>query len=205
MRFLSTMILSLSFFLFERCNVCSCKQVTCPAFNDTTFSQWFPYNKGDTLIFQNDTTYDTISFYDIEKSSAYDIKRGCYGSSNGCTANCRITSNETYDVYRKLHVSIDKVTPFESSATGGMVFFNLYAFNCQSNNIADTGLVTPSVPSKYLTSLNIGGKIYNNVQVFQQDTSGSMTYTGPYKVYLQKNKGVVAYENYPDLKLWVKQ
>jgi hypothetical protein len=206
MRFLLAIFLSFIIFLFDHCSICSCKQVPCPAFSDNNFSQWFPYSNGDTVIFQSSSEFDTIRFSGIEKSSSYDASRGCYNGSSGCTANCHIVSNEIFGSYnRKFQVSISIITPFGSTNPTRLVSFNLYGFSSQANNIADTGLVASSFPSKYFTTLNIGNKIYDNVQVIQQDTAGTTNYAGPYKIYLEKNQGMIAYENYPDLKLWIKR
>jgi hypothetical protein len=198
MKFFLAICLSFIIIFLTNCTVCSCKKVPCPAFNDSNFSAWFPYSTGQQIIFNNNSSFDTISFY-VDKSEAYEATQGCYGASGGCTAQCSVYSNELSSSYnRKLQIVIYGTSPKNIS-------FNLYQFSCTASDILDTGLVAPSSSSKYYSSLQIGNSVYNQVQLIQKDTSGNIIYQGPYKIYFAKNQGIVAYENYPDLRTWIKQ
>jgi hypothetical protein len=201
MKLILTICLSLTTILFNSCTVCSCKKVPCSAFSDTIFSRWFPYNTGDEVIFQSTSGSDTVSLY-VTKSEAYEASQGCFGASSGCSAGyCQIYSNELSSSYsKKLHVEIFDTSPKNISLT-------FYQFNCQGTDIADTGmvLIDTSSYSKYYPSFNIGGKTFSNVQLIAKDTTASNTIAGPYKIFLVKNTGIVAYETYPDLALWIKQ
>jgi len=53
--------------------------------------------------------------------------------------------------------------------------------------------------------MNIGGKSFSNVQLITKDTAAGYKNAGTYKIFLAKNVGIIAYENYPDLRLWIKQ
>ena len=201
MKLILTICLSFTAILFNQCTVCSCKKVPCPAFNDTSFSQWFPYNTDDKVIFQSTSVSDTISLY-VAKSEAYEATQGCFGASGGCTpGNCQIYSNELSTSYnRKFQVSI-----FGGSLKN--ISFDFYQFNCQATDITDTGLVLmdTSSHSNYYSSFNIRGKTFSNVQLITKDTAGNNKIAGPYKIFLAKDAGIVAYETYPDLELRVKQ
>ena len=203
MKLILTICLSFTAILFDHCTVCSCKKIPCPAFNDTSFSRWFPYNTDDKVIFQGTSVSDTISLY-VAKSEAYEATQGCSGASGGCIGgNCQIYSNELSNSYnRKLQVSI-----YNYSSSLKNISFDFYQFNCQATDITDTGLVLQDTSSysNYYPSVNIGGKTFSNVQLITKDTAGSNKIAGPYKIFLAKNAGIVAYEIYPDLKLWVKQ
>ena len=59
--------------------------------------------------------------------------------------------------------------------------------------------------SNYYPSLNIGGKTLSSVRLITKDTAGNNKIAGPYKIFIAKNVGIVAYEIYPDLELRVKQ
>jgi hypothetical protein len=48
-------------------------------------------------------------------------------------------------------------------------------------------------------------KTFSNVQLIAKDTAANNKIAGPYKIYLAKDVGIVAYEIYPDLELRVKQ
>jgi len=206
MKFILTICLSFVTVFFNNCSVCSCKKIPCPAFNDNNFNQWFPYSNGGKIVFENNSSFDTISF-NVEKTNSYEANKGCYHSSTGCNASCYINSNELFSSFsRKLQISLFVMTPFESSTSQKNLTLNLYQFACQANYIADTGLVStyPGILSNYYPSLNIGNTTYNSVQLIKKDTIGNNKYTGPYKIFLSKNVGIVAYENYPDLKTWIK-
>ena len=154
MKLILTICLSFTAILFNQCTVCSCKKVPCPAFNDTSFSRWFPYNTDDKVIFQSTSVSDTISLY-VARSEAYEATQGCFGASGGCTpGNCEIYSNELSTSYnRKFQVSI-----FSGSLKN--ISFDFYQFNCQATDITDTGLVLmdTSSHSNYYPSFNIRGK-----------------------------------------------
>jgi hypothetical protein len=208
MKFILIISLSLVTLFFNSCSICSCKKVPCPEFNDNSFSQWFPYSSSQKIIFQNNVAFDTISFSDIQKSTSYEANKGCYNGGTGCSADCRINSNELFFSYnRKLQITIYIMTSFESSASQKNITLNFYQFACQANNIADTGLVitSPGVSSNYYPTLNIGNTAFNNVQLIKRDTTGISKNEGPYKIYLTKNIGIVAYEVYPELKTWIKK
>jgi hypothetical protein len=201
MKLILTICLSFTAILFDHCTVCSCKKIPCPAFNDTSFSRWFPYNTDDKVIFQSTSLSDTISLY-VAKSEAYEATQGCFGANGGCTGgNCQIYSNELSTSYnRKLLVCI-----FSGSLKN--ISFDFYQFNCQATDITDTGLVLLDTYSYsiYYPSLNIGGKTFSNVQLIAKDTAANNKIAGPYKIFLAKDVGIVAYEIYPDLELLVKQ
>jgi len=200
MKFIFTLCLSFTAAFFDNCTTCSCKQVPCGAFNDTSFSQWFPYNAGDQMIFQSNSISDTFSLY-VDPSAAFEVSQGCFGANGSCFASCHIYSNELYSSYdRKLQVSIYSPSPKNIS-------LDLYQFNCQATDFADTGLVLmdSTSHSRYYPLMNIGGKSFSNVQLITKDTAAGYKNAGTYKIFLAKNVGIIAYENYPDLRLWIKQ
>jgi len=199
MKFIFTICLSFTTFFFNNCTVCSCKKVPCPAFNDTSFNRWFPYNTNDQIIFRNNSESDTFSFY-VDRSAAYETEQGCFGAHGGCIPYCRVYSNEIYSSYnRKLQVTIYSSSPKDIS-------LDFYQFNCRATDIADTGLavVDTSARSTYFSSINIGSSTFSSIQLITKDTSGGKI-SGPYKIFLEKDAGIIAYETYPDLKLWIKQ
>lgn len=197
---------------FDDCTTCSCKTVPCPGFSDSDFAKWFPYVTGQKLIFQNASTFDTINIDGVNKSDSYDASKGCINGDKGCAASCTIATDDLSPAFvRKLQVTDHTGTPFEGNETTKQINLDLYEFSCVANDFADTGLVKiqPALTgfaftSNYYSSVNIGGNVFSNVQLISMDTTSKDKYSGPYKVFLGKNAGIVAYETYPDLKLWVK-
>jgi hypothetical protein len=87
------------------------------------------------------------------------------------------------------------------------ISLDFYQFHCRATDIADTGLavIDTSAYSNYYPSINIGGSTFRSVQLVIKDTAVGNKISGPYKIFLEKNAGIIAYETYPDLKLWRKQ
>jgi hypothetical protein len=200
MKFIFTLCLFFTIFFFDSCTTCSCKKVPCAAFNDTSFDQWFPYKSDDQMIFQNNSVSDTFSLY-VDRSAAYETNQGCFGANGGCLAYCHMYSNELYSSYiRKMQFSIYNSSPKNMS-------FDLYQFNCQASDITDTGLIVIDSFSRshYYPSMNVGGRTFSNVQLITRDTAASNKISGPYKIFLAKKVGIIAYEIYPDMTLWIKQ
>lgn len=201
-------ILLFIIYFFKDCSICSCKKVSCPAFEDVKFENWFPYQQGQQIIFKYQSAYDTINLLPFEKSDAYEASQGCYHSDMGCNQNVSIASQElTANFRKKLSVNYISQTPFGSSVTTKSITLFLKGFNCSANDINDQGLiVAPGIySSSYATSLTINGSSFNNVQTITRDTTTDISTPVPFKVYLSKGTGLIAYELFPTHQLWVKQ
>ena len=70
-------ILLLTIYFFNSCSICSCKKVTCSAFEDANFINWFAYQQDQQIIFKYQSAFDTISLQGIYKSEAYEANQGC--------------------------------------------------------------------------------------------------------------------------------
>jgi len=195
--------------VFQSCQVCSCKKVPCPAFNDPEFINWFPYTPDQKTIFRYNLLTDTITIGRLEKSEAYEAGKGCYHGDIGCNMRYHVYSQEMLSNYSyKFTVNFGSQTPFESSVTTRSFSLKFYTFICDANDINSEGLLLkPGIfSSHYYPSLNIAGSVYNNVQLIIKDTTNSSNkMAGPYKIYLAKNQGMIGYEDYPALRTWIKQ
>ena len=107
--------LLITIYFFDSCNICSCKKVPCPAFEDIDFKNWFAYSPGQQIVFKYQSAYDTIHLSGFEENDAYEASQGCYHGDYGCTQNLNISSYEmTPNYIRKLHISYGSQTPFGS-------------------------------------------------------------------------------------------
>jgi len=202
-----------SFFLFSffltGCEVCSCKKIPCPEFNAPEFLHWLPYTSSQKIVFRNNSLFDTITIDRIDKSASYEASKGCLHGDNGCTMNYWLSSAEAQPDYTpKFSVDFMSTTPFESSNASKNIALRFYNFTCAASGVDDQGLLIEpgAYSSQYYASFNMAGNIYNNVQVIIKDTSGSTGKTsGPYKIYLAKDQGMVGYEHYPGLQTWIKE
>ena len=205
MKFILTACLFFILLIFNNCNVCSCKKVPCPGFNNSLFTSWFPYTINQQIFFKNGSSTDTVTILNVVNSDPYDASQGCYNGALGCNTSSQIYSGERTGDRPKLQIYYGSQTPFESTTTSENINLTLRQFNCTAKTITDQGLqvvVSPLFSVQFFSSVVIAGNTYNNVQLIRRDTND---YTGPYKVYLEKNTGIVAFENYPDLQTWVKQ
>jgi hypothetical protein len=191
------------------CNVCSCKKVACPAFSSRSFDKWFPYNNGQRLLFRDSTGHtDTITIVFQYKSNAYEAMIGCYNGAKGCKMEAQLRSIESLSTGSKfftgytLHSSWDGVQTYET------VEFVLYNFIAFATGLQDTGLVGASGPagmhSRSYTNFSLGATHYEQVQILETDTA-NFDNKSINKIYLSRNVGLIAYEEYPSGIRWVKQ
>jgi len=208
---LLTSILLLTIYIFHGCAICSCKKVSCPAFSDVNFETWFPYQPSQQLVFKNQSSFDTISLSGINKSEAYEANQGCYNGDNGCYQDLSFGSNEITgnngNFMRKFSVSYLSTTAFSSSAYQKTINLQLREFKFTANEISDMGfIIAPGLYSaSFSPSIILNGTSYINVQTIVKDTTANVSLQQPYKVYLSRGVGLIAYETYPTRALWIKQ
>lgn len=191
-------------FMINSCNVCSCKKVACPAFEDSNFQNWFAdYQSSQQFIFKHQSFFDTIKMGTPGKNEAYEAEQGCFGrGGQGCMMNFSVESTQiTSAPNRKLAITYTGGPPTSAISLWVM------GFNCSALGINDQGLVVNSLryTGSYAASLTLNGTLFNNVQVITRDTTVDQFTEQPYKVYISKGAGIVAYEIYPGRQLWVKQ
>lgn len=191
-------------FLFYSCDVCSCKKIVCPPFENAHFSSWFPYNNDQTTVFKNGSgDADTISFLAIQKSASYEASRGCYGSSGGCNTDASIYASAKFSNNNSEQISINFTEYSEQSKRISLYFGS---FKIVSDDIVSEGLKNISslnYTANFYPQLNINNIAFANVQVIMKDTVSKQS--GIYKLFLSRNNGIVAYEQYPSLTTWIKQ
>src|SRR4051812_34252786 len=65
--------------LLQACkDVCSCKKVTCPAYTNANFDQWFPYTASQQVIYMDSSLKqdnDTIVITDLTATQAYEANK----------------------------------------------------------------------------------------------------------------------------------
>lgn len=201
-------ILLLIIYFFHGCTTCSCKKVPCGAFEDVSFQNWFDYQPEQKIIFKYQAAYDTITLENFYKSEAYEASQGCYNADEGCNQYVSIGSKEVAaNLRQKLALTSNSVIPFGSSDTTKSISLFVQGFSCTASDINDQGLVVqPGIYSTVFSpTLTINGVVYNNVQTILRDTLADLPTQQPYKVYLSKGAGLIAYEIFPTHELWVKQ
>jgi hypothetical protein len=207
---LFTFTLLFTIYIFHGCSNCSCKKVPCPAFSDASFESWLPYQPGQQLVFKNQSSFDTITLSGINKSEAYEANQGCYNGDNGCYQDLSIGSNEvagtTGNYMRKFSVNYFSTTTFSSSAYQKTIELQLREFKFTANDFSEMGfaIATGLYSGSFSPSTMLNGTSYNNVQIIVRDTT-DISLQQPYKVYLSKGVGLIAYETCPTRALWVKQ
>ena len=191
-------------YLFNSCNACSCKTILCPAFEDADFQTWFAaYQSNQKSIFKYQSTYDTITTSVPHKNEAYETKQGClFGNRGGCLLSFSVGSDEiATNMRRKLSIS------YMGGPGSSSISLSVMGFDCSAIDLNDQGLVlSPGrYTGSYAASLTLNGTSFNNVQVITRDTTMDQLTGQPYKVYLSKGTGLIAYEIFPSRQLWVKQ
>jgi hypothetical protein len=210
MRIVCRLLFSVALIIsFESCQVCSCKQVPCPAFNDPEFMNWFPYAPDQKIVFRSNSLTDTITIGQLTKSEGYEANKGCYNSASGCNTDYQAYSVEAgTSFHTKFYFLYYGQKPFESSVTSKSITLRFYSFHCTASDVSSEGLQLRAgiYSSQYYPSVTVAGNVFSNVQVIVKDTSNSINkIAGPYRIYLAKNQGIVGYDEYPVLRTWVKQ
>ena len=195
-------------YIFNSCSICTCKKISCPAFEDVKFETWFAaYQTANQSVFKYQSSYDTITLGSPLKNEAYEGSQGCYGGSRGCSEDFHVASNQlTTNFRQKLTLTCYSMPTLDGSETPKRISFWLMGFNCTAIDINDQGLVLgPGAYSgSYSVSLSINGTTYSNIQTITRDTTMDST-PAPFKVYLSKGAGIIAYEMFPSHELWIKQ
>lgn len=181
-----------------------CKRTkVCPAFSYARFDAWFPYTEGQKLMFMNARQEkDSIIIFQNSRSTATETEYGWWASEPRCTMESEIKGGQGH-VYLKVDCDVREDYKFIRASLGDFIFVG--------QSIEDTGLVLDSVTMKsagykssYHSSLNLNGKTYPSVQLFERDTT-RIQIEGLCRVYVSKENGIIAYEKYPSHDLWVIQ
>ncbi|HEX7844259.1 MAG TPA: hypothetical protein VF476_00585 [Chitinophagaceae bacterium] len=192
------------------CDVCSCKKVPCPAFDNAEFTAWFPYNSNSTILFKNNTgVADTLSIYSVNKSSSYEARKGCYHGDKGCNTDGSIyaTLKHSANANTAVDFNFRTLTAFESSTPAKNLALSFGSFNIQATDLGTNGLVnitTVNYSASFHSQLTLNNTTFSNVQQIVKDTLSSKQ-AGIYKLYLSRNEGIIAYEQYPSQTIWIKQ
>ena len=212
-RLLKSFCLVLVANFYYSCQICTCKTITCAAFNDAQFDQWMPYTQDQLLIYKNAAgVFDTIRIASLKKSESYEGRTGGgYGCGRGCNADVMLAgTNMQGNDFQKLNITASKTDATgNGQATLSNIYVSMGTIGFGTPSLADTGFVKSAslqslITTKFNSSLVIGTKTFLNIQLIQLDT---LLYkqAGVYKFYFARNVGLVAWENYPDKTLWIKE
>jgi hypothetical protein len=196
----SSGLLIIAFAAIELLTSCSKRTKFCPAFSYDRYDTWFPYKEGQKLMFMNARQEkDSIIIYQNSRSTATEVEYGWWHEPQ-CSMESEIKGAQ--GVYLNIACDVREDHKFIRASIGD--------FTVVGQSIEDTGLVLDSMmlragyKSTYHSSLNLNGKTYPAVQLFEKDTT-RIQIEGLHRVYLSKENGIIAYEKYPSHELWVKQ
>ncbi len=191
-----------SAFWFNSCSICSCKKVDCPPYDNPGLDQWTKNPSGNQFIFVNSTSArDTFTIWPIEVSSGYEANKGCIeGGDRGCDEYFRMSTNGN----PKFTLYYNSFTSWDSKKVE-MVNIRLKDLEVMASGITDTGFIFHSIgiQAVFNPTVSLNGKTFSNVQLIQVDTS--VKFTSVYRIYFEKNRGLLAYEEYPSHELWIRQ
>lgn len=193
--------------LYNSCEVCSCKKIPCPGFENTNFSSWFPYSSAQAIPFSNNAgNTDTIEFLSVATSSPYEANKGCYNSSSGCTIDANIYGTAKLS-NSNIRIFFWGETPFESSNQAKRIDMQFGNFTLQASDINSQGLQNifpPNYTATFYPQLTLNNISFTNVQLIKKDTFSAKE-QGIYKLYLSQGQGIIGYEQYPSTTTWIKQ
>jgi hypothetical protein len=195
------------------CTLCSTKKVTCSAFDDPGFDNWFPYQQGSRAIFKNTVTADTFSYTieQVNRSGTYEITTG--GFSTAAPQNCTSSAYFGTVNYNNSPFGVFRITYFinnERSEKRLELNFNNGAW--EAGEIFDSSIVSCTVcqPGQFteikkeqILVFENGGT-YNDVIVLTSDTATNK-FERAYKLFIAKNRGIIGCEKFPSKQKWVLQ
>ena len=199
--------------LYHSCQVCTCKTITCNGFNDVQFDRWFPYKENDLLVYKTTTgATDSTKITSAYRTEQYEGRTGGgYGCGKGCFSEARFFGYKPDGSGTgKLAIMAMKQNP---TGTGNEVFqqisFSFANKGFSARSIVDTGFILNDnyaqlATTKFDTQLTLGSKTFLNTQTVLIDTSKNKQ-PGAYKFYFARDIGLVAWENYPDKTVWIKE
>lgn len=200
----ASIIISTIVFAILQVSFSFCSKINCPAFSDTNFDEWFPYKKGQQLIFKAGAlNADTITIGEVNRSAAF-TQGGSFGGSSACNSYVFINSAENISGQQyKMSVSGDIYQADKNFR------LKLYDFILSDMATSDSGFVVNNFTTnnyifEHLRNSPFNGKIYTKLEVISNDTTLVKT-NGIYKIWLASKIGIVAYEEYPSRIRWIKQ
>jgi hypothetical protein len=174
----------------------------CPAFRDSLYDQWFPYVKSQVLRFRNSTGIEnTINLERVDKTPDYKYYVEGGGS---CAPKVTVRSAGT------IGFATGFLLEYSKGPNISGLSINLKSILITAREIKDTGIVlyqnttTRFNMTRYFSTYALNGKSYSNVQIITRDTAADKT-LDIYKVLIAKGTGILGYEEYPSLELWLKQ
>jgi len=197
---LASFIFFISMILVQSCNdVCSCKQVPCPGYNNINFDEWFPYDSAQQIIYTDSLALhsDTATILGVSTRAPYDAKKGCNSANNGCSSNKYIYSNF-------LSFSYNSSSDWNGALIDSTYSVNVHDFSAQAKILKTTGFDSLNMPSAFYSEIKLNGKAYHNVQVITRTDTIKIN-EGVYKIFIQKITGLLAYQYYPSHTLLVKK
>ncbi len=179
---------------------CSCKQVSCPAYKNGNFDQWFPYVQSQQTVYAdsaNKLINDTIVITTVSSSQSYGAEQGCGSSNSGCNSDKYIYSDA-------LSFGYNSASDWSGNMLDSNYSLMVHGFTVSAKGLNSTGLNSTNMLSQFYSNLSLNGQLYTNVQmIWNSDTTH--TKDAVYQVYLQKRTGLLAYRYYPSQTLFVKK
>lgn len=172
-----------------------CGRKKCEGFMDAVYDQWLPYTTNQLIIYNSSIHADTIFITNVTKSEPYETSGGFESKGCGVTqASIFSSSTLQFSVYAE-----------QSGST--YLDFNFGGFYISQQSLNDSGFIVKSGDRTYFSSYQntvlLNNQQFSNVQVLLKDT---LVYKNDvYKIWLAKNKGIVAYQKRIGNELFVLQ
>ena len=187
--------------IIQSCNsVCSCKQVPCPGYRNTNFDQWFPYDSSQQITFIDSIgkLSETITIFQISTNDPYDAKQGCATANIGCSSNKYIYASNVSFTYAS-------TADWSGSLLDSSYAITVHEFSMNAKSLGNAGFGNLSQPSEFYNTISLNGKNFQNVQAIWMADSANIQQESVYKIFIQKNTGLLAYQYYPSKTILVKK
>jgi hypothetical protein len=196
------------------CTPCSTKIITCSAFEDSVFFNWFPYHPGSTGYFKNSSTQDTLGFIATQSdtSKSYETTVGGLNRPNAgsCDAYALIAgkfnqnANGNFTIYYNVFKGVN-----DGGARRSLeIYFRNYNWvggAITGNTILADTLNNRTAVTQTENVLFDNGITYSRLVTLTNDTVFKKENDMLYKLFIAKGHGIVGFETYPLKQKWVIQ
>ena len=191
--------------LIQSCGECT-KKVPCPGYKDDLTEQWLPYYHGTLAKFNSQGQQPAVFTFDsLFATQPYSIE----SRSPVCDAEKIMVTKERLSTGEPtFRIEMQRMELMDRGRTERRVVLKLLGTSIYCEGLSEDGFAQVTSQSGNVVVQNLkytvlDGKTFSNVQSMTFDTS--VIKPTIYKLYLSKGIGMVGYETFSPIRLWVKE
>jgi hypothetical protein len=193
----------LTAFYFSSCK-CSEKTIDCPGFDGKDLKEWFTYSDNQQIRFR--TSAGNQEIFNLKNTSTTQPYQatGSWQNTVSCGAEQVFESVEKDSFNAKFRVVLTEADNMVGNASINVFKSNIVFEQFTKDSVGSAIIDYLKTYLLFNNSVMLDNKTFSNVYEARRDTTDTKK-PGIYKAYIAKQQGLVAFVEYPSLKVWVKQ